>query len=263
MPEGQRKSSRWMWIGAPLALAFVLAARSALPHKVAPAPAASAPAAPASTAPGPVAADVKRYQVPVTISQPSKGPKDALVTVVEWCALLSPECRSVDPIVDSALKQYGAQVRLVFRHFPWSQAPSPLPDEFSEIAYEQADKFWEARDVMRQGPTRPSMSDFEAYSKQLGLDWPAVRSALEKHTHSGHVAADIMFAQMFEVDAAPALFVNGRRLEGAVSLAGLKALIDDEIHRATKLVAQGIAKDKVYAELTKNGAWKQVPVRRN
>jgi protein-disulfide isomerase len=256
-------SSRWIAGVAVFAVGAVIAVRAGTTQPHAPAEhaakAAPAPAVPAAKS----STDIRRYQIPVTSSQPSKGPEDALVTVVEWCELLSTECKAVDPVVDSVLAQYGDKVRLVYRHYLASGQNPPVAEEFARIAHEQAGKFWEARALLRQGPPVPSKTELEGYAKQLGLDWKSAKTALDEHTHTGPVLADRLFAEMFEVHGVPAFFVNGRRLEGEVTLPAFKSLIDDEIERANQLVAQGIPKKQIYAELTKNGAWKQVHVRPN
>jgi protein-disulfide isomerase len=258
MDERRRNSSRWVLSG----LVLVAAVGSALHLSSARRGGVTAhSSAPPSTASMSTRA-VSRFKVPVTASQPVKGSAEALVTIVEWCNLLGPECEAVDPIVDAVLKEYGDRVRLVFRHYLPASAP-PVADEFARIAFEQAGKFWEARDLLRQGGTEtPSPAQLEGYAKQLGLDWNAARAALAQHTHTGHVVADRLFAEMFDVHAVPAFFVNGRRVAGEATLPAFKAVIDDEIQRATQLVAHGVPKNQIYAELTKNGTWKQLSATR-
>jgi protein-disulfide isomerase len=252
MDERRAKTSRWIAGAALFAAAALIAVRIAPSHQDGAPPQASKARSPESPP-----TEVKRFQVPVTASQPSKGPADAIVTIVEWCDLLSPECKAADKVVDSVLNEYGDSVRLVFRNYISGQT-APVGEEFARIAFEQAGKFWEARDLLREGSATPSRAELEAYANRLGLDWKATSAALEAHTHTGHVVADRLFAQMFEVQSAPAFFVNGRRVEGPASQQVFTTLIDDEIKRATKLVEQGIPKAQVYAELTKNGAWKDV-----
>jgi len=197
-------------------------------------------------------AGVKRYHVPVTMSQPTKGSADAIVTIVEWCNFQNSECRRIEPILEKILERYGADARLVFRHFA---GPSTMPHEFARIAHEQASKFWEAKDLLMRAQDEPTRADLEGFAKQIGLDRTATNSALDRRTHAGHIAADKLFAKMFDVREVPALFVNGRPLAGEVTLGALESLIDDERARAQKLVSSGVRRDSIYAELTKNGDW--------
>jgi protein-disulfide isomerase len=212
---------------------------------------ASAPAAGSDS----VDAAVKRHQVPVTLSQPSRGPTDALVTIVQWCDFERPACLKLDAALESLRVRYEGDVRVVFRHFAEPSATAQLPHEFAQLAFEQAGKFWEAKALVSSGARPLGPADFEPHAKQLGLDWTSVRSALERHTHAGHVASDRAFAALFGVQDVPAVFVNGRRIEGEVSPRSLRILVEDERERARGLVARGVSKAQLYAELTKDGAW--------
>ncbi len=200
------------------------------------------------------------YKIPVSISQARLGPSDALVTLVQWCDLPDPGCAEAEPAVQAALKRHGKDVRLVFRHFlNTSRADSALAHEFARVAFEQAGKFWEARALLLHYQGEVTYELLEGYTKQLGMNWTHVRPALDEHTHSGHVAADRLFAEMFDVRSTPAFFVNGRPVTGRLTEQNLEAMIAEELTRAKALLAGGVEKENLYAELTKNGVWNRLP----
>jgi protein-disulfide isomerase len=199
----------------------------------------------------------KRYQVPVTSSQPSQGPANAIVTIVHWCDLEGAACKNADRLLGEIRRRYGDDVRLVFRHFVQPTRESGLAHEFARIAHESG-RFWEARALLLQAEHAPTRAELEGYAKQLGIDWTEARAALERHAQRSHVTADRLFAQMFEVDAVPAFFVNGRKIGGDVSLPALARVVEEEIAHARTLIDRGVAKDAVYTELTKSGAWRKV-----
>ena len=260
-PRNNKKRRIWPAIVALIAVAWVtiVVAKQPEPESRACGDDSAAPRSdgPAATSAALSSAAVTRYQVPVTGSQPSKGPSDAIVTIVEWCDFQVPDCKKTGPVLTAILAEYDGQVRWVYRNFTQPTPASQLSHEFARIAHEQAGKFWEARQLLQDAAGPPTPDDFRRYAEQLGLDWSATNAALDKHTHSGHVVADRMFADMFDVQDVPAFFVNGRRLSGPATLSAFKPLIDDEIARAGKLVASGVPKQQVYAELTKNGVWKR------
>ena len=65
-----------------------------------------------------VAGDVERYKIPVTSAQPSKGPNDALVTIVEFSEFQCPFCSRVLPTMKQVQDTYGDKVRVVWRNNP-------------------------------------------------------------------------------------------------------------------------------------------------
>src|SRR5262245_50538487 len=132
------------------------------PAKAAPAPAvAEAPAAPTPTKP---ADGIERYQVPVSATQPSIGPADALVTIVEWCDFRNEACKRVGPILEEILAAYGNDARLVYRHF--IESPESAESlEFARIAHDVGDKFWEAKKLIENAPREPGVDDLERFAK--------------------------------------------------------------------------------------------------
>src|SRR5688572_6316144 len=59
-----------------------------------------------------------RFRIPVTSEQPSKGPADALVTIVEFSEFECPFCARVLPTTEQIVKDYGDKVRIVWRNNP-------------------------------------------------------------------------------------------------------------------------------------------------
>ena len=265
-PSRSSSGSRWLgMLGAAGLLAALGAAGFATSRgKPAPAPQAAARVveAPASQPLAP-AADAQRFQIPVTRSQPGRGPADAIVTIVEWCDLRAGACARTDAMIEQVLNGSGGRVRRVFRHFAQPSHGSQLAHQLARIAHEQAGKFWETRALLSRVDGEPTPQQIEDFTQQLGLDPAATSAALQRGTHSGHVTADRVFAQMFEVESAPALFVNGRRLEQSVTLPALQRLVDDELAYANQLVGRGVPREQVYAELTKNGTFKRPATRKN
>jgi protein-disulfide isomerase len=207
---------------------------------------------------------VVRYQVPVSLGQPKKGPEDALVTIVEWCDFHSPKCVQAEPVLAAVMQKYPKDVRLAFRHFADPTSIAGLEEhEFSRMVFEQAGKFFELKDLFVKQPGVGTREDIARYAKQFGMEWSKVLQDLDQHNFAGAIVADHTFADMFNVKEIPAFFVNGRRLQGDASVAGFSQLIDDELTRTKQLLSSGVAKDKVYAELIKNGLWEKPSLTRN
>lgn len=215
---------------------------------------AAAPATRAAAKPAD-SANVKRYKIPVSSAQPSIGPADALITIVEWCDVPDPACNAIEPALQAARKRYPELVRLVYRHFGRpGQAGSSLAHQFLAAAYTQSGKFWEARALLMAHQGELTRADVERYAGQLGMDWSGIAKAIDDHSYAPVITTDRLFATMFDVEDSPAVFVNGRRLEH-VTQANLDQMIEEEFGSTVQLIAQGVQPENIYAELIKKGVW--------
>jgi protein-disulfide isomerase len=197
-----------------------------------------------------------RFKVPVSATQPVKGADDALVTIVQFSDFQCPFCSRVEPTIDQIEKDYKGKVRIAWRNnpLPFHQNAMPAAEAAVE-AFTQGGsaKFWALHNKMfanQQALTRP---DLEKYAQEVGLDMTKFRAALDTHTHQAKIKADQDLGSKMGAGGTPAFFINGRFLSGAQPLPAFKAVIDDELKRADKLLASGVAKKQVYAALTKNG----------
>ncbi len=209
-----------------------------------------------------VADDVERYKVPVTDGQPSKGPADALVTIVEFSEFQCPFCARVLPTTQQVIDEYGDQVRIVWRNLPLGFHPNADPAaQLAMEAYAQGgnDKFWEVHDILFENQKTLDRANLEKYAAQAGLDMDKVKKALDEKVYSEQIAEDTALAGTIGARGTPNFFINGRNLRGAVPFPSFKEMIDQEIATANKLLAQGVTKEQMYATVTKNGLTKAAP----
>ncbi len=114
-------------------------------------------------------------------------------------------------------------------------------------------KFWQMHDKMFQNARALSREDLERYAQEIGLDVERFKRSLDTHEFQRQIQADQALAQQLGARGTPSFFVNGRPLRGAQPFEGFKTIIDEEITRANRLLATGVSKARLYAELTKNG----------
>ena len=172
---------------------------------------------------------------------PTLGPAAAKVTLVEF---VDPECESCAafaPVIKKLLKDYEGDLRFVFRYMPLH--PNSLPaGNFMEAAGEQG-KFWEAQEMLFQRQAEwgerhgapPSaqpnaQAAFEKFAVDLGLDFAAVKAAMNQNKFGAKFERDRRDGQSLGVRQTPTIFVNGRRLS-RLSEPDLRALIDDELKK--------------------------------
>jgi protein-disulfide isomerase len=198
---------------------------------------------------------IQRFKVPVTSAQPAKGAEDAVVTIVEVSDFQCPFCKRVEPTLTQLSQDYKGKLRVVWRNNPLPFHQNALPAaELAMEAHAQggSEKFWKAHDKLFDNQTALTRENLDSYAQELGLDATKYKASMDNHSHKAQIEADQALATKFDARGTPAFFINGRFLSGAQPVERFKEIIDDEIKRADKLIKSGIAKNQIYAALTKN-----------
>jgi Na+/H+ antiporter NhaA len=153
-----------------------------------------------------------------------RGPKHAVITLIEFGDFECPYCGQAEPVVRDLLND--GEVRYVWRHLPLTDVHprAQLAAEAAEAAGAQG-AFWEMHDLLfeHQDALRPP--DLVAYAEQLGLDTERFHDELKRGIHQTRVAQDVESADVSGVSGTPTFFINGQRHYGAFDLATLTAAI--------------------------------------
>ncbi|MCC7540923.1 MAG: thioredoxin domain-containing protein, partial [Deltaproteobacteria bacterium] len=198
------------------------------------------------------------YRVPVTADQPSKGARNALVTIVEFSEYQCPFCKRVGPTVAQILERYPTQVRIVWRDNPLPFHDNAMPAaELAREAFAQrgAEGFWRAHDLLFENQQALTRADLDRYAEQLGLNMTRYRAAMDGHTHQAAIQADQAIARQFGASGTPSFFINGVKLRGAQPFEAFQRVIDEQIAKAQEAIRAGRATAaNVYDVLTRDGA---------
>src|SRR3954469_12279963 len=81
---------------------------------------------------------------PVSPRDHAIGPDTAPITIVEYGDYECPSCLNAVPVIQEVMRDLGARVRFVFRHFPQSSIHphASMAAEAAEAAGDQG-KFWD------------------------------------------------------------------------------------------------------------------------
>jgi protein-disulfide isomerase len=198
------------------------------------------------------------YRVP-TLDAPARGGAQPKVTIVEFGDFQSPFSARVEPTLDTLLKDYGAELALVYRHNPLPFHPH---GELAALAAEAAraqGKFWPMHDKLYANATALDRESLDKYAGELGLDVARFKADLDAGLGKDRVRRDADDAQRFDAEASPSFFINGRALSGNQPLEVFKLAIDEELRKADALLAAGTPRADLYAALTKEGVDKKAP----
>ena len=190
----------------------------------------------------------KTYRVPVDL-RPQHGPDDALVTMVEFSDFQCPFCKRVTGTVDEIKEKYKGDLRVVFRQRPLPMHPEARAGAKAALAAHRQGKFWEMHDKLFASPGDMSKPTFIRYAQELGLDTAMFELDLDSAELEQMIKDDEAVAERLGTRGAPAFFINGRFISGALPFDNFAALIDEEKAKAQKLVDAGTPRAKVYDKL--------------
>jgi protein-disulfide isomerase len=193
---------------------------------------AAAPAAPA--APGAPPADTTVYKVEPGNS-PSKGPKSAPVTIVEFSDFQCPFCSRVGPTLKQIEDKYKDKVRIVFKHYPLPFHQNAGPAAEAAMAAHEQGKFWEMHDKLFGNQQSLDRASFEKFAGEIGINVDKFKAALDSGKHKAEVNADMTHGNSLGGGmGTPTFFINGRKVAGAMPFDSFASIIDEELKKKAK-----------------------------
>lgn len=172
--------------------------------------------------------------------QPSEGPANAPVTVVEYADLECPMCAQEHKfIMTDLLPRYGNKVRVVFKEFPlvtihtWSYTAAIA----NECAYQiDPSKFAAYRSIIFDHQT--SITAVTArdlllyYGQEVGLDRLKLAACLDSKASLPRVEAGMKEGKELGVDRTPTFFINGQIFIGGGPRDVFFQAVDDALRAA-------------------------------
>jgi protein-disulfide isomerase len=151
---------------------------------------------------------------------PSQGPANARVTIVEFSDFECPHCREIHKVLQSVEAHYP-QIRLVYKDFPITQL-HPWAETASigaRCAFEQSPaSFWKIHDLIFDNQDTISASniydELVGFAGQAGLDTDSFKACLSSPEAKQAVEANREDGVALNVTSTPTLFINGRTLAG-------------------------------------------------
>jgi len=176
-----------------------------------------------------------------TRNQPSVGPADARVTIVEYADLECPGCAAFHKFLETEfLPKYGNQVRIVFKEYPltfhtWSTVGAVA----NQCAY-QADpaKYLNYRSLIFGAQDSINAENVRDRLLSLGdkdgLDKVTLAACLDAKASLPRIEASVREAQTLGVNKTPTIFVNGRIIIGVPAAADFYKIVDEAMAASDK-----------------------------
>jgi protein-disulfide isomerase len=180
----------------------------------------------------PVEKRLEPLRAEVTTNGPAKGgPATAPVTIVEFSDFQCPFCSKLLPILEQVKTKYGDKVRIVFRQFPLPIHPNAQKAAEASLCANEQGKFWEMHDAMFKNQQELAVDNLKSKAATIGLKAEQFNSCIDSGKFAAQIKVDEDEGIAAGVSGTPAMFVNGRFINGLVSLDQVTQVVDDELRR--------------------------------
>ena len=167
---------------------------------------------------------------------PILGNKDAKVTIIEYADFQCPFCKKLYDTVFKQLKtEYidTGKVKFSYQDYAFLGEESNFSAEAAKCAQDQG-KFWEFHNYLydNQGGENEgafSLANMKKFGIAVGLNTKDFNTCVDSRIHKVDVESETQGANQYGVQAAPTVFVNGKRFEGAQSYATFKQAIEEAL----------------------------------
>jgi protein-disulfide isomerase len=175
--------------------------------------------------------DPPRQTVDVSADDPSSGPANAPITVVEFSDYQCPYCARVVPTLSKLRQAYGDKIRMVFKDFPLAIHPlAPKAAEAAHCAGEQG-KYWDMHDRLFANQQALAVPGLKETAAGLGLDGAKFGQCLDSGKYAAAIAEDMKQGEALGVQSTPTVYINGRPVLGAQPFELFQSVIDEELAR--------------------------------
>ena len=178
--------------------------------------------------------------------RPTRGNKDAKVVVVNYDDFECPFCsRMHATLFPQIFKEYGDRVLIVYKDYPLEEIhPWAVHAAIDAncLASQSADAYWDYADYLHANQHAVSAKGRDGENAELDrlamlqgqthkLDAPKLQACLKAQDDKA-VRASLKEGDDLGVNATPALFVNGQKLDGAVPIEEVRAALDQAFRNA-------------------------------
>lgn len=176
--------------------------------------------------------------------RPVRGNKDAQVTVVVYDDFQCPYCSRMHQTLLDLLKTYGDRVKVVYKDYPlveihpWAERAAI---DSNCLAKQSPGAYWDFADYVHangyeiQGEKRPlnvQQAEVDKITLDMGkrhsTDTAALAACIQAQPTSD-LKASIKEAEQLGVEATPAVFINGMKIDGVLPEAQFRQILDKEL----------------------------------
>jgi protein-disulfide isomerase len=178
-----------------------------------------------------------------TAGRPVRGNPNAKVTIVNYDDLECPFCsRMHATLMQEILPRYGDRIKIVYKDFPLSMHPwaQHSANDANCLAVENGTAYWEFADYVHANQKaigsgqdlQKSKAELDRIALDMGKKHGADMARLQacvKDQSDKPLKASMAEGESLGLNATPTLFINGQKLEGAVDVEEVKAILNQQL----------------------------------
>ena len=165
---------------------------------------------------------------------PSVGPKDAKVVMIEFGDYRCGYCRRVQDTLQELRAEYKDRVLFTYKAFPILSEESYNAAIAVTAAHKQG-KFWEYNSKIWDNQSRLSEDLYVEVAEEVGLDLEKFNKDRESDAVKQYVAESSELAQKNGGSGTPFFLINGIGVSGAQPVEAFKATLDEMLETYSAL----------------------------
>jgi protein-disulfide isomerase len=160
-----------------------------------------------------------------------RGPKNAVITLVEYSDFECPFCSRGNETVEALMKKYEGKIRFVYKHLPLSFHEKAMisAQYFEAIRIQDSAKAFAFHDEVfkNQAKLKDGVAFLDSAAKKVGANIVKLKKDLNSDAVKNRIAADVEEAGKFGMQGTPGFLLNGVPVRGAYPPEYFVSLIDE------------------------------------
>jgi protein-disulfide isomerase len=164
---------------------------------------------------------------------PSWGPADAKVTMIEFGDFECPYCKQwYATVYDKLQANYGTKIHFVFRDFPLlSIHPDAKPAAVAANCAGDQGRYWDYFKMLYGDSRGLGTAMYQTYAQELGLDLASFNRCLKSGKYDKEISLDLQDGARMGVNGVPAFLINGKLISGLQPYETFQQAIDEELNK--------------------------------
>lgn len=162
-----------------------------------------------------------------TTDDPSWGPAEADIVIVEFSDFQCPFCKQTFPVIQQLEQDYGDEIKFIYRDFPNSEIhPQALDAAMAGECADEQGMFWDYHKFLFMNQDNLAVDNLKKIARDIGLNSEQFNNCLDTKKYQMEVLNDLDDGSNLGVVATPTFFINGNLVQGAIDYQTFKIIID-------------------------------------